>query len=53
MYPNEIGRISPTGTLQEFPLADPYTETQGITAGPDGNLGFTEESTGTIGVLVA
>ena len=38
---NKIGRITPSGTITEFPLANgssPY----GIAAGPDGNLWFTE-----------
>jgi streptogramin lyase len=42
--PNEwtIGRITPGGTIQEFPVpaSDPY----GITAGPDGNIWFTDQN---------
>src|SRR2546426_819371 len=44
---NQIGRITPSGAITEFPL--PATcgfsggcEPEGITAGPDGNLWFTE-----------
>src|SRR5258708_19338942 len=34
--------ISPIGTLTEFTLPTPKSEPYGITAGPDGDLWFTE-----------
>ena len=46
--PPWIGRITPTGTITEFPLtwgSRPF----GIAAGPDGNLWFTESGAGFIG----
>ena len=38
----QIGRITPTGQFTEFPLPDPTSGPRSITAGPDGNLWFTE-----------
>jgi virginiamycin B lyase len=38
-----IGRLTPGGTLSEFPLP-PHVEPGSITAGPDGNVYFTESS---------
>ena len=48
---SKIGRITPNGQITEFPLPTPtkYNEPHGITAGPDGNLWFTEEGNGQIG----
>jgi len=46
---NKIGRISPTGTLTEFPIPTVNSEPFGITAGPDGNLWFTESFHSNIG----
>jgi streptogramin lyase len=42
----KIGRITPTGTLTEFPLPGLAS---GITAGPDGNLWFAEQPNNKIG----
>jgi len=39
---DRIGRLSPTGTLTEFPIAVPGSFPRDIAAGPDGNLWFTE-----------
>ena len=39
-----IGRITPAGTITEFPPLNPGSQPNGITAGPDGNLWFTEEA---------
>lgn len=42
---NKIGRITPQGTITEFPIPtpDPNIENDDdITAGPDGNVWFTE-----------
>ena len=39
---NKIGRITPTGTITEYPLPTAYSGPGGIAAGPDGNLWFTE-----------
>jgi len=55
---NRVGRITPSGTVTEFrgaiaPHAPRYTPApvpwRGITAGPDGNLWFTEPAAGRIG----
>jgi streptogramin lyase len=45
---NEIGRITPSGTITEFPLP-PNSGPVDIAAGPDGNLWFTEEESQKIG----
>lgn len=37
----KIGRISPSGRITEFPLPTQYSHPSGITAGPDGNIWFT------------
>jgi streptogramin lyase len=39
---NSIGRITPSGTITEFPIPTGDAVPTGITAGPDGNLWFTE-----------
>ena len=39
---NQIGRISPSGTITEFQVPTPRSGLGGITTGPDGNLWFTE-----------
>ena len=39
---NKIGRITPTGTITEFPLPTASGGPVGIAAGPDSNLWFTE-----------
>ena len=45
-----IGRITPTGTITEFPLgSDSSFASAGITSGPDGNLWFTEPGSNSIG----
>jgi streptogramin lyase len=46
---NEIGRITPSGSLTQFALPDPNSAATTITAGPDGNLWFTEDATSKIG----
>src|SRR2546425_13180219 len=40
---NNIGRITPNGSITEFQLPFDKSNPQGITAGPDGNLWFTEQ----------
>ncbi len=45
---DRVGRLSPSGSLAEFPLARPRSFARGITSGPDGALWFTE-LTGWIG----
>ncbi len=45
---NNIGRITPAGSITEFPIPTANSGPNGITAGPDGNLWFTE-SAGKIG----
>jgi streptogramin lyase len=44
----KIGRITPAGTITEFPTGAPG-EVPGIGVGPDGNLWFTEGSANKIG----
>jgi virginiamycin B lyase len=50
---SKIGRITPAGTITEFPLPipPPYSSSrpQVTTAGPDGNLWFTESAGNKIG----
>ncbi len=46
---NQIGRITPSGVITQFPIPTPNSDPVGITAGPDGNLWFTEESANQIG----
>ncbi len=46
---DEIGRITPTGMVTEFPLPSVNAGPTGITAGADGNLWFTESGTNMIG----
>jgi len=46
----KIGRITPSGVVTEFSAGiSPGTDLEGITAGPDGNLWFTEPDGGRIG----
>lgn len=44
LFPNKIGRITPTGSLTEFALPNANAQPAGITLGPDGNLWFTESA---------
>jgi streptogramin lyase len=44
-----IGRITPSGTITEFSLPSTSNSPVAITAGPDGNLWFTESGVGMIG----
>lgn len=39
---NRIGRVTPAGTVIEFPLPVPQSAPLDITLGPDGNVWFTE-----------
>lgn len=39
-----IGRMTPGGTLTEFPLPNKFNKPFAIAAGPDGNLWFTEDA---------
>lgn len=36
----KVGRITPTGTITEFPVPSPHGSLLGITTGPDGSLWF-------------
>jgi streptogramin lyase len=46
----KIGRITPNGTITEFPLPTAaFLEPNSITAGPDGNLWFTRQISNMIG----
>jgi streptogramin lyase/photosystem II stability/assembly factor-like uncharacterized protein len=54
---SKIGRITPDGTIKEFPLAsfvefEAPTSSQDITRGPDGNIWFTEYGSGKIGQIL-
>jgi virginiamycin B lyase len=40
--PHAIGRVTPAGTIVEFPLSSNISSTSTLTAGPDGNLWFSE-----------
>jgi len=42
IYTNTIGRITPAGTVKEFPIPTPDSRPTYIVSGPDGNLWFTE-----------
>ncbi len=44
-----IGRITPSGSITEFPIPTASSMPVGITAGPDGNLWFAENSASKIG----
>jgi hypothetical protein len=43
---NQIGRITTEGTITEYPIPTPDSGPNGITAGPDGALWFTESCAG-------
>ena len=47
----EVGRITPDGTITEFPVGGSSSAITGIAAGHDGNLWFTEGDIGRIGVM--
>jgi streptogramin lyase len=46
---NDIGRITPSGTITEFPVPTATCFLGDIVAGPDGNLWFTEQDGNKIG----
>lgn len=46
---DRIGRITPDGTITEFPLPTPEAEPSQVTAGADGDVWFTELRPGNIG----
>jgi virginiamycin B lyase len=46
---NQIGRITTSGTVTEFPIPTANSQPVGITSGPDGNLWFTEQAGNQIG----
>jgi virginiamycin B lyase len=45
----QIGRITPSGTVQEFPIPTANSQPQAIASGPDGALWFTEAQANKIG----
>src|SRR5438034_291496 len=47
-----IGRITPGGIVTQYVTPTANTTTWGITAGPDGNIWFTENEANKIGKLV-
>jgi streptogramin lyase len=48
---NLIGRITPSGTVSTFPLPTTGSNVDSITAGPDGNLWFTDYANELIGSI--
>jgi streptogramin lyase len=48
-YGNRIGRITPSGTITEYPVLTANAQPVGITTGPDGNLWFGEYGVNQIG----
>ena len=46
---NNIGRITTSGALSEYPVPTSLADPEGITAGPDGAPWFTEAASGKIG----
>src|SRR5215472_10640264 len=46
---DRIGRVSTDGVISEFAVGTRFSEPVGITAGPDGNLWFTESLGNKIG----
>jgi virginiamycin B lyase len=48
---NKIGRISPTGVVNEYPLPTLGSNPAVIAAGPDGNMWFTEQIGNKIGKI--
>ncbi|MGA2470275.1 MAG: hypothetical protein ABSG64_06260, partial [Solirubrobacteraceae bacterium] len=50
---HKIGRISPSGTIAEYPIPTAASEPEGITTGADGALWFTETATNKIGRITA
>jgi streptogramin lyase len=48
----KIGRITPSGTITEYPIPTSQSDLWGITAGPDGNLWFTEGNGNKIGRIM-
>jgi len=51
-YANQIGNITPDGTVTEYAVPTPNSFPAGITTGPDGNIWFTELGSGQIGEFV-
>lgn len=45
----DIGRITPSGRISEFPIPTHVSGTGAITAGPDGNVWFAEALADKIG----
>src|SRR5207248_1402534 len=48
---NHVGRITPAGVIKEFPVPTASSQPLGITAGPDGNIWFTEAAGSKVGRL--
>jgi virginiamycin B lyase len=51
-YANQIGNITPDGTVTEYAVPTPDSFPAGITTRPDGNIWFTELGSGQIGELI-
>jgi streptogramin lyase len=50
---NKLGRLSPQGTLTEYPVPTSASDPEQITASPDGYVWFTERAGGKIGRVSA
>src|SRR5947208_849073 len=50
---NRIGRITPAGTVAEFPIPSPQSDPRGIIRGPDGAIWFAEQAAGNLGRITA
>jgi streptogramin lyase len=50
---NRIGRITPGGTITEFPIPSANSQPVAIVTGPDGNLWFAEQDTTALGRITA
>jgi streptogramin lyase len=48
---DNIDKITPGGSVTQYPIPGPSSGPQGIAAGPDGNLWFAENVTGQIGKI--
>jgi streptogramin lyase len=44
VYGGQIDRITPAGTVSEYQIPSPNSQPNGLVAGPDGNLWFTEST---------
>lgn len=50
---NKLARITPAGSVTDFPVPTGFSGPHGLSVGPDGNLWFTERGKGRVGRLQA